>query len=683
MGSMGRVGRIGGSRWTRRQAVGTAAVGGLGLAMIVGLVPPGLVAPAPAAAAEVDPRPDSGAVTIVGRGFGHGRGMSQWGAYGAATKGLRWPAILNFYYPGTKAVALPTSDMRVWISGDNDGATTVKPEAGLSVSAGDATQALPSGNGYRAWRATGSGPTLEYLDASGAWQPYQLPFTPSGDLAFATTGGTVKLVLPSGRLQELRGSVHASVAGSKVLTVLHSTMDSYLRSVVPNEMPSSWHVQALAAQSVAARTYAAAYRQRQRAKGSVWDVCDTITCQVFKGVATYNANGTGRSAKEDARSTAAIAMTSNIVLRAGRSNGPLAYTEFSASNGGWTVAGGTSYTPAKRDPYDGVMRNPNTAWSRTFDVATLERTWRLGRLVRVQVNTRDGRGALGGRVRSLTLVGTSSVRTVTGGQVRSALRLKSDWFAVVTKATLPRDWNGDGVADVMLRTSGGTLALLAGKRNGLNAPATAGRGWRGFTTLVAAGQYDGAGGQDLVAVNAMGNIYLRARTAAGVFGPARLIGTGARGYRSITGAGDFNGDGRTDLAAVDSTGRLVLLPQTTRLRLGAPVPIGSVSGLRRVTAVGDLDGDRRADLAVVDESGRMSLVRGNGRGSTVGSGNLGTGWSAYVDVWSPGDLTGDGRADVLALTSSGVLYRYAAGNAGNFGAATQIGSGWTGAMPVR
>ncbi|MBK9101597.1 MAG: SpoIID/LytB domain-containing protein [Austwickia sp.] len=666
-----------------RPGMVTRALAPVALA-VAAVIAPGAIGAAPAAAAEVDARPDSGAVSIVGRGFGHGRGMSQWGAYGAATKGLQWPTILSFYYPGTRQVRLPATAMRVWISGDNDGVTTVKPDVGLSVSAAGGTQVLPSGNGFRAWRARGTGPTLEYLDASGAWRTHALPFNASGDLAFATSGGTVKVILPGGRLQELRGAVHASVSGSRVLTVLHSTMDSYLRSVVPNEMPSSWHVQALAAQSVAARTYAAAYRQRQRAKGSVWDICDTVTCQVFKGVATYNANGTGRSAKEDSRSSAAIAMTSDIVLRTGaNNNSPLAYTEFSASNGGYTVSGGSSYLPAKPDPYDGVMKNPNSSWSRTIDVGTLERTWRLGRLVRIQINSRDGRGALGGRVRSLTLVGTSAVRTITGTQLRSALKLKSDWFTVVTKATLPRDWTGDGIADVMMRRADGTLALLAGKRNTLNAPVTAGSGWGGYTALVAAGQWDRTGGEDLIARTAQGDLVLFPRTSSGAFGRARVIGTGAAQYRSITGAGDFTGDGRVDLAAVDAQGRLLVLPQTTQLRIGKPVPIASLGGLTKVTAVGDFDNDRRADLAVIDAAGTMLLVRGNGRGASLGTRQFGRGWSSFLDVWSPGDLTGDGRADVLALKSNGVLYRYITGARTNLGSGRAISSGWTGVMPVR
>ena len=40
------------------------------------------------------------AIVINGRGYGHGRGMSQYGAYGWATNGSTWEEILNFYYGG-------------------------------------------------------------------------------------------------------------------------------------------------------------------------------------------------------------------------------------------------------------------------------------------------------------------------------------------------------------------------------------------------------------------------------------------------------------------------------------------------------------------------------------------------------------------------------------------------------
>jgi len=46
--------------------------------------------------------PPGGGYTIHGLGFGHGHGMSQWGAYGAAKVGqLSANQILHFYYPHT------------------------------------------------------------------------------------------------------------------------------------------------------------------------------------------------------------------------------------------------------------------------------------------------------------------------------------------------------------------------------------------------------------------------------------------------------------------------------------------------------------------------------------------------------------------------------------------------------
>ncbi len=42
-----------------------------------------------------------GAIVINGRGYGHGRGMSQYGSYGwATTAGWSWQQILDFYYGG-------------------------------------------------------------------------------------------------------------------------------------------------------------------------------------------------------------------------------------------------------------------------------------------------------------------------------------------------------------------------------------------------------------------------------------------------------------------------------------------------------------------------------------------------------------------------------------------------------
>ena len=403
------------------------ALAALGLAAAVG-TPAAL----PARADEVVDRPATGAVVLQGRGFGHGRGMSQWGAYGAASSGVSWPRILDFYYPGTVRTTTGTSTIKVWISGDSDGDTSLLPAPGLTVGFGATRRVLPAGTGYRRWRAFASGGhvVVQYLDVAAKWRPYPLPRTT--DVAFTTRTGLLRLVLPSGSLQELRGGVHTVVRNGKAQTVLHSSMESYLRGVVPAEMPSSWHTEALAAQSVAARTYAASYRARQRARGGFYDICDTIACQVFKGVARYSSSGRTRTPSEQVRSTAAIAKTTGVVLRtSAASNASLVVTEFSASNGGYTVAGAASYQIAKADPYDAKMRNPNSDWRVTVPLRRLEAPLGVGALRSVQVVGRDGLGPLGGRVTRVRLAGTARSVEVSGTKMRALLGLRSDRFRIV------------------------------------------------------------------------------------------------------------------------------------------------------------------------------------------------------------------------------------------------------------
>ena len=82
--------------------------------------------------------------TFYGKGWGHGIGMSQYGAYGAARKGLKWEKILAFYYPGTKLKKMSSNTvLKVWVTGDNDGSLRVLPARGLKASRG--LEPCPSG----------------------------------------------------------------------------------------------------------------------------------------------------------------------------------------------------------------------------------------------------------------------------------------------------------------------------------------------------------------------------------------------------------------------------------------------------------------------------------------------------------------------------------------------------------
>jgi stage II sporulation protein D len=67
------------------------------------ILPPlaGSIAPLPDAAAQVPIQVPQPTLLAVGRGFGHGVGMSQWGAYALAQRGEDYPEILRYYFRGT------------------------------------------------------------------------------------------------------------------------------------------------------------------------------------------------------------------------------------------------------------------------------------------------------------------------------------------------------------------------------------------------------------------------------------------------------------------------------------------------------------------------------------------------------------------------------------------------------
>lgn len=371
--------------------------------------------------------PSSGSVTVTGAGWGHGKGMSQWGAYGAASKGLSYSEILSFYYTGTTLDTLADGNtIRVWISGDNDNGLHFRPVKGLAVtdSAGKKLT-LPYGSKYTNWRISRSGSkrVLYYRNTSGKYVTYanKLSSTRVWSVANSSTG-TVKLAMPDGSTRTYRGKLVARFSGSGLKTVNYLTMESYLRSVVPAEMPGSWSAEALKAQAVAARTYAAKLRSAV-SSSAIYDLCDTSACQVYKGTSSeYGATDKAVSATKD-----------KVV----EYKGQLALTMFSSSNGGWSAPGGSDYPylKAKADPYDGVKRDQS--WSVTLSSSKVQAAYpSIGSLKSVQVTDRDGYGTFGGRVDDLKITGSKGSVTVSGGSFKSKFGLKERLFKVVG-GTLP------------------------------------------------------------------------------------------------------------------------------------------------------------------------------------------------------------------------------------------------------
>jgi len=203
------------------------------------------------------------------------------------------------------------------------------------------------------------------------------------------------------------------VDGDGVTAINELDMDSYLRGVVAGEMPSSWPLEALKVQAVAARTYALATRKMTGA----FDQYPDTRSQVYRGVIG-----------ESVRSDAAVRDTAGrIVTYAGRP----AVTYYFSTSGGYTENVEFSFVGSLSkpwlvgvpDPYD--TQSPYHRWTLTFSAAALDRKLGApGSFKRLKVLQRG----VSPRVVRAQVIGTRGTRTVTGPQVRSALGLRDTWF---------------------------------------------------------------------------------------------------------------------------------------------------------------------------------------------------------------------------------------------------------------
>ena len=366
------------------------------------------------------PVPASGTYTVQGHGYGHGRGMSQYGANGAAQKGLTHEEILKFYYPGT-TLGTVRHNIRVLITGDTTSDLVVDARKGLKLRdlGGGTTYTLPRDLGATRWRVavdSGNRNVVAYY-ANSTWRSWK----PGGGNALQGFGefrapGPITLETPSGSFP-YRGSLRAvapSNGSSDRDTVNVVGMDDYVRGVVPSEMPASWEPEAVQAQAVAARTYAA--YQRAHNADRYYQICDTTACQVYRGVSGEHELG-----------DAAVAATAKQILTY---QGNPAFTEFSSSSGGWTVAGDFPYLTAKKDPYDDWSGNANHSWSVKVSAASIAKAWpAVGQLRSIKVTSRDGNGEWQGRVLSMSLVGSKSTVRISGDDFRWKFGLRSSWFA--------------------------------------------------------------------------------------------------------------------------------------------------------------------------------------------------------------------------------------------------------------
>jgi SpoIID/LytB domain protein len=269
--------------------------------------------------------------------------------------------------------------------------------------------------------------------ATGLVDPVVSPGAPSA----AVAEPLLSLCRHDGVDEPMQGAIQAFNHAGYARTLNLVSLQSYLEGVVPAEESASWGddggavgapqgeawgFQALEVQAIAARSYLLASVAAGGWLGFA-DICDSTACQAYVG-----------SSYQSSISNLAVADTSGVVLvAAGTRN--VALARYSASTGGWSATG---EFPAVRDfgddcvvPGNALECNPSHDWQVTLTGAAITRKFRaVGRLQRVRVIERNGRGAYGGRVLEVLIKGQKEAITVTGDEFAIALNLPSAWFAI-------------------------------------------------------------------------------------------------------------------------------------------------------------------------------------------------------------------------------------------------------------
>jgi peptidoglycan hydrolase-like amidase len=406
----------------------TCRAAGIGVALTLLLSAAGAtLGGGPAGALTVEP---TGSVTVTLLGNGHGHGMSQYGARGAALAGLTAPQIVAFYYQGSKLVQGNPGLIRVQLSGTGS-RLTVLPAADLTVTG--VTDPLPTGgvSRYRLMAGSGDGLWLERLGtATGAtWTMVQAGL-PAGAAFHRTSGAPVRVAMSNGTTRDYYGflaarRMTATGTGGGVMTVNRVSMDNYTAGVVSEEVPTSWPRAAVNAQAIAARTYGAYAIDHPASRR--FDICDTSWCQVYGGHAQYDS--AGRLVWNDYPRPATA--TAGQVLEY---DGAAIFAQFGASDGGWTVDGGQPYLVSKADPYDNAASgDPYLLYKRKLPVASLAGYFGLAKATAVVISKRDGNGTWHGRViagyvEGFDARGRPVKVAATGSDFASAFGVGTTWF---------------------------------------------------------------------------------------------------------------------------------------------------------------------------------------------------------------------------------------------------------------
>jgi stage II sporulation protein D len=334
---------------------------------------------------------------IKGRGWGHGVGLSQYGAFGLARQGTAYDRILAHYYPGTSLGPAPVSKVRVLLA---EGRKSVTISSQSSVR-------LRDGTGEPHTLAPGSytfGPGLS-IKVQGAAKPQRL----QGPLLFLPGA------LPLNVGRPYRGQIQVVSEGGKLQVINVVGLEAYLYGVVPSEVPTHWPAEALKAQAVVARSYALSSRKT----GAAFDLYGDTRSQVYLGVR-----------EEELPTNDAVDATAGEVLLY---QGVVARTYYHSTSGGrtaaiadaWPGSKPVAYLVSVPDPQD--VLSPHHQWGPFVFSGRKIATALKARGTLLDVTTTPNPS---GRVQTVTALTSLGQWTADGPHVRRALGLRSTWFNI-------------------------------------------------------------------------------------------------------------------------------------------------------------------------------------------------------------------------------------------------------------
>ena len=417
-----------------------------------------------AKAAEVVPVPAG--FTINGSGFGHGVGMSQYGAQGMGLDGYNASQILTHYYQGTavNAIALPNTNIRVGLLQDRafvavrgefvPGLTTggafnvtIDSNSPIAIAPG-AVATFTTVNGLTdvssGGASIGSGTTITL-----SWNKTDTVMNvKSGNDAATAVAALGSTCIPSscsnryryGTLELTSGTYDDALADLVVVNTLRLS-DEYLYGL--GEVPSSWTDAAMQAQAIAGRSYAV--RKTATRSGCNCQIFATTLDQSFVGY-SKEIGTMGDRWVQAVNATIVDANTAYVV----QYNGSTISTYYSSSTGGKSQPSsevwGSSfpYLVSVDDHWskDSRVNNGNSTWIDTVDQASLVLRLRTQGVLMADVWSMTVAGNYpSGGISKLNLsdsAGNITTLTIAPGQpvtpdeLRTVLGTKSTYISAIT-----------------------------------------------------------------------------------------------------------------------------------------------------------------------------------------------------------------------------------------------------------